>query len=386
MNIKFKNEYQKELYNNLLKLTNDKEYGGNEFLCKDIPINGTSLIYKIFTYSLPGYMQFKLPFAKDSRGTMFVLDTENKTVDLVALPMQKFFSFGEGEPHLAKLHDVNNAKHIYLKEDGSLMTSYISPIDGEIKLKSKNNPEYVNKEVINKALDINLRNDLYKAYKEEHLSIDLELTSPENRVLMEYKDYKLHVLSARSLMTGEKIDLRNENVKNKYPFIYNSLVKEIDKKEFDLNRNDIEGFVLEMPNGELLKVKTIPYLSIVAVINIQDMTKLSINLYSAAINEVLDEVRTLYHYKNRSENFPIDTLIAQADAAEEYARQTYLPLVKKINDFVQKNKHLETKEYIALAQKEEKDLMPALMTLYKGKDFNIKEFAIKKFGKKALSS
>lgn len=386
MNISFKNDYQEKLYNELMTLATDPSVGGNEFVFKDVAIKGQdNLVYRIFTYSLPGFNQFKLPSAKDSRGTMFIVDKDTGKAELIALPMQKFFSVGEGEPHLAKLHSVDNAKHIYMKEDGSLMTSYVCPVTGDLKLKSKNNAEYVNKNVIKKALPENLAKDLMKAYNEDSLCVDFELTSPENRVLMEYKDYKLHVLSARSLLDGNKVNLRNEDFQKKYPHIYDALVKEVPRNEYDLNRSDIEGYVLEMENGELLKVKTLPYLSMVAVVNIQDMSKLSVNLYAAAVNEILDEVRSLFHYRNRSENFPIEKLIAQADAAEDYARKTYLPFVKHINEFVENNKHLDVKDYIAKAQQEDKDLMPALMTLYKGKDFNLKDFAIKKFGKKALS-
>lgn len=387
MNINFKNKYQEKLYNELMTLVTDPSIGGNEFVIKDVAIKGQSnLLYRIFTYSLPGFTQFKLPSAKDSRGTMFIVDKNTGKAELIALPMQKFFSVGEGEPHLAKLHSVDNAKRIYMKEDGSLMTSYVSPIDGELKLKSKNNAEYVNKSVIGKALPENLMKDLMKAYIQDAICVDLELTSPENRVLMEYKDYKLHVLSARSLLTGDKIDVRSDFFKQEYPHIHDALVKEVPRNEYDLNRSDIEGYVLEMENGELLKVKTLPYLSMVAVVNIQDMSKLSVNLYAAAVNEILDEVRSLFHYRNRSENFPIDKLIAQADAAEDYARKTYLPFVKHVNEFVEKYKHLDIKDYIIKAQQEDKDLMPVLMTLYKGKEFNLKDFAIKKFGKKALSN
>lgn len=377
--MKEQNDFQKTLFTDLTNLVKNSS---GEFLTKDYNIEGhPNLIYRVFTYMIPRFSDFKNPNGLNCRGTMFLVNKETGEAQLVALPMKKFFSLGEGEKEDLAIK-IEDAKHAYIKEDGSLLTSYISPIDGKVKLKSKNVLEYLNKDAVMKSVSDALFAELQEI-SESGISVDLELTTPENRVMMEYSDYNVHVLKARSLETGEYIDIRSKEFAEKYPVIAEHLVKEVPVSSVDINRKDIEGYVLEFADGRLLKIKTIPYLSIVSVISIQDLNKEGENLYRAALDEVLDEVRSMFVYKARSPNYNLDQRLANVDKVEAYAKRTYHDMVKKVNELYESNKHLERGDF-ARAVKDEKQLMPLLMQLYTGGKADYKQTAIKIYAKNAL--
>lgn len=374
--MKFKNEYQENLYNGLMDLVKNFQ----EFHVKEQNIEGGK--FKTFNYTLAGYEQFRNnEYAKDCRGAMFFIpNDENKSISLIALPMKKFFSIGEGMPNEVKARNAKDIKEAFVKEDGSLITTYVSPVDGELHFKSKGNADYVNMNALNKALNEDFKKQLEELYVYHNICVDMEFTSPENRVIKEYKDYRVSVLKARSLNTGENIDIRSEEFKNNFPAVAEKLVEKVDLKDLNLKRKDIEGFVVTMNNGDMFKLKTLPYLSMVSAINFQSKEKLPENLYSAAVHEMMDEVRTLLHYKNRSDAFPIDKLIKQADLIEAYAQKTYIPMKKEIVTFVEKNKDLSDLEFTEKAKKECSKYMAPVMTLRKGGKFDIEGFAIKMFG------
>lgn len=372
----FKNEFQKKLYEGLNSLVEKHP----EFHSKEQKVNGGK--FKTFNYTLAGYEQFRNnEYAKDCRGAMFFIpENENDNISLVALPMKKFFSIGEGMPNEVKERNAKDIKEAFVKEDGSLITSYISPVDGELHFKSKGNADYVNMAALNKALNEEFKKQLDELYTYYDICVDMEFTSPENRVIKEYKDYSVSVLKARSLKTGESIDVHSEEFKLNFPAVAEKLVKKVELKDLDLKRKDIEGFVVTMNNGDMFKLKTLPYLSMVSAINFQSKEKLPENLYSAAVHEMMDEVRTLLHYKNRSDAFPIEKLIKQADLIEAYAQKTYIPMKKEILDFVENNKELSDGDFTNKAKKECSKYMGPIMTLRKGGKFDLENFAVKMFG------
>lgn len=376
-----KTDFQELTFNNLMTLV----AGSNgEFLFQDHPIAGQdNLVYRMFNYSLPGYMSFKQPSAKQCRGSMFLLDKTTNQAQLIALPMDKFFSIGEGVGEDLKFK-VSDAKRAFIKEDGSLLTSYLCPFEKTVKLKSMSQPLYINAEIINKSVPDALAKEL-GALAHDGICVDLELTTPENRVIIEYKDYKVTVIQARSILTGHKVDIRSDEFKHQYPNIAEHLVQEVAIEDVDLERSDIEGYVFELADGTLKKGKTIPYLSIVSVIKIQDFRKEAEYLYSAAINKVLDEVRSLFVYRAYSENYDLEGKLAKADKVEKYASETYNGFVTNLNRLFEENKHLDRREFATKLNKEKG--FSIMMKLYSGEEVKPEDYkkeAIKLFAKKAL--
>lgn len=346
------------------------------FMYKDFKSQNEQEVYRIFSYEIPRTSEFDLPGALDSRGTLFYVNLLDNTATLLALPMRKFFSLGETVG--SQKVDYKTAKRAFMKEDGSLLTTYLSPEDGKLKFKSQKQPTFKEYDIVEKSVSEDLAEELTKLY-EEGICVDLELTTPKNRVFLDYPDYKVHVLRARSREDGSNVDIRQ--VAESYPAVKAALVKEIPVSAMDINKAGIEGYVIEMNDGTLYKVKTIPYLSMSAVINMQDRSKEKQYMYQAALDGVLDDIRSLYHYRTHSPNFPLKEILAKLDATEVYAKRTYRELIEKVESLYESHKHLDRADY-AKAMKENQELMPLLMSKYTGKEVDYKAWAVKLYGSK----
>lgn len=367
--------FQRQLYTDLMNLA---QTSSGSFLYKDYPVEGReATCFRVFTYNIPKHSEFYQPNALNCRGTMFFVEGENAT--LLALPLKKFFSLGE-TPDSQGL-DPKTAVRAFLKEDGSLLTSYICPLDGSLKFKSMKMPTFMQYHLVEQSISPELKAEL-KTLTESGVSVCLELTTPENRVFIEYDTFAVHVLKARNLYNGEYVDIRSAEFAEQFPAIAGALVKEVDPKDINIQDKRIEGYVVEMENGELYKVKTLPYLTISSVINMQDRSKEREFIYAATLDEVLDEIRSLYNYRSHSPNFPLKEIMALIDEVEAYASDTYHALINTCEAFYQENKELDKASYARKAAQEQKEFMPVLMNLYLGPQVDYKAFAIKLYGRK----
>lgn len=379
MNNKF---CSKKLYNGLLDLLNIKD---KPFYYEDTKIND-ELSYRVFCYSLPGYMQLQLPFGKDTRGTMFLINhNTQEMIELVALPMQKFFAYGE-YPETSKL-DFSKAKKFYLKPDGSLLNTYLD-LDKELKFKTKRVPNQKTfNDIVERVMTVEFKNELKELTKTH--TVDCELTSPDNRVILEYKQTKLTVLKARNRTTGEYLDLHNNDFKLKFPVIHSNLVEELDLnllkdihlKNRYIDMKGIEGGVVEMEDGTLAKVKTMYYLTQNRFANIQDNKKRNRLLVEACLEETFDELRTLFHYRKRSEGYNLEGILKELDSIERQVRERYNPLYNEIIDFYNKHKELSIDEFTTLTRNSElKKHMSVLIPMKRGVKVNIKAYFLKTIG------
>lgn len=370
------NEYQKRLYKELLNLI-ETNPGSFKYIDYKQEEGGH---FRLFKYDIPKYSEFNQPSARDSRGTMFYINGED--ISLVALPLKKFHSLGE-TPETVNV-DYTQAKYAYIKEDGSLLTTYISPIDNKLKFKSMNMPTYMHHELIEEAISKELYLDLDRLTRNK-ISVCLELTTPKNRVFIEYNDYNVHVLKARDMNTGEYIDIRTPEFKSAYPVVAKSLVKQVPVDSINVNSKEIEGYVIEMADENIYKVKTIPYLTISSVVNIQDKSKQNEVIYKATMEEVLDEIRSLYHYKKHSPNFPLQDILDKIDEIENYAIKSYHYLKENVETFYNENKEMERGDFARKAKDTEFGyLLPVLMEKYLGRDVNYKQAAVKIYSKKIV--
>ncbi len=372
-----------DMFNGLMALCTDKE---KKFVFNDYKADETRS-YRVFTYQIPKFMDFAKPFAKESRGSMFLINTATGAMEsLVCIPMQKFFTYGENDN--TKYIHLEDVKRVMIKPDGSLISSY-TDLDGELAFKSKKMP--AKNSELNEILFSALSTELISEIKQLSLThtVDLELTSPLNRVILEYKEASVTVLKARSLTTGEALELFSDEVKSLYPHIHAALpklysldtIKDLNSKDKFLNLKDIEGLVIEMNNGEMYKVKTMYYLSQNRFANIQDFSKYDQLLVEAAIEETFDELRTLFHYRNRSENYGISEILSRMEIIEEKVANSYNPFVSLINDFYSEHKDLPIKDYIQkINEKEMKQYFNLLMPMYKGDRTNLKSFYMKTIG------
>lgn len=368
------NKFQTTLYNDLINLTEQKP----DVFVKKMFSQEDGSFFEIFNYKLAKKSDFELPNAMNCRGTMFYTYPDKQTKKLIALPMQKFFSLGEGGKKDNKFK-IENADSATIKEDGSLVTAYFCPMKNKVEFKSQNVPVFHQYDLI-QELDQHFKECLVKLV-ENGYSVDFELTSPKNRVVIEYNEVKSHIILIRNLENGKTTFANTEEFNTQFPELTHYCVKTINVKDIDIYRKDIEGYVLNF-QGETKKLKTIPFLDVVSVVQIQDKTKLKENLFKAALSGVMDEIRSLYYYKANSENYPLERFIKQADEAEKYAIDTYNEYKKNVQEFLENNKDLSKEEFTKKAVEMGKDYTPTLMQIYNNKEVNLKQTVIRLYSKK----
>lgn len=358
------NERQEQLYKNLMTLvqTNDA------FFFQDCIVDECK--YRIFNYRLSSYSDFLLPDAMECRGTMFQVGADDDAIRLAAWPMSKFFNLHEN-PITMDL-DLTTIESIANKADGSLISTYLHK--GELRLKSKGATESIQAVDAMKWLDLP-ENSMYKAeLKEEtwnNYTVNLEWTSPDNRIVLGYMEPKLIVLNIRDNMNGS------------YRTFFSSCIKRFLDPEVNLNglslvdfvtqvpdmQEDIEGFVVKLTSGIWFKIKTKKYL---ALHHCKDSVNNPRRLFEVIVNEGIDDIRSMFYTDQ--------LLMKQIDDMQALVDAVFNNMVTIVEVFYDKNKELDRKEFAIKAQQNVPKLYFGLiMQLYLGKPVNYKEFAIKHY-------
>jgi len=359
------NDFQSKLYRDLIKLCDTNE----AFFHKDhIKDNRT---YRIFNYRLASYGDFCSPNALECRGHMFEV-IDDIPVRLASLPMEKFFNLYEN-PFTENV-DLTKAIKVMAKEDGSLISTFIH--NGNLSLKSKASLES------DQAVDAlrwleNNQPSLYDELLDLTLfgyTVNMEWTSPNNRIVLGYQEDKLIILNIRNTFTGEYVNPSKFHLYNEIHKCWVENVEDLKAGEIDLfvsnipSMEDVEGFVVELSTGQKIKIKTEWYL-------VRHRAKDSVNaprrLFEAIISEAIDDVRTLFH----GDPVALQT-ISEMEARVE---PIFNHMIETVERFYEENKGLIRKDYAIKAQGLNDGLMPLYMNLYIGRENDYKEFAIKNY-------
>lgn len=360
--------FQENLFRNLMNLVEKNE----AFFFKDFTLD--SRIYRIFNYRLAAWSLFQEPDAINCRGSMF--DVTESPV-LVSLPPEKFFNYEEGGVNHSDLKIGVKMD----KMDGSLMSTYIH--EGSLNLKSKGSLFSTQAEMANKLL---LRNEeLFKELNNVALdgyTVNLEYTSPENRVVVPYQKEQLTILSVRCHKSGKSFigsELKDFLLKSNLVTL-NELVVNFDNTDNSYMTDDLlekirnetfgEGYVIQLlPNNSpsyLIKVKNLKYITL-------HQTKDTVNntraLFEAIIDENTDDLRSLFHDD--------EYVLTKISLMENSIQPIYNHMVNLVESFYEKNGKLDRKDYAILAQNEHKMFMPLLMNIYLGKKVDYKDFSKK---------
>lgn len=362
------NEYQQKLYKGLINLIATNANGTFQFK----EHNKDGVLYHIFNYRLASYSDFCAPYALECRGHMFEVDRDGRPLRLASLPMEKFFNLNEN-PFTENL-DLSNVKKIMNKEDGSLISTYLH--NGKLQLKTKASLE--SEQAIDAMNWLVLENpDLYDELYDITLlgyTVNMEWTSPHNRIVLGYPESSLKILNIRSNYTGQYSDIGNfSNYKTIKEYSVPN-VDDIPAEEINLfvqnipDMPEIEGFVLELKSGQKVKVKTDWYL-------VRHRAKDSINaprrLFEAIVTEAIDDVRTLFH------GDPVALQVISE--MEQKVEPIYNNMIKTVEKFYDENQSLTRKDYAIKAQSLQDGFMSLYMNLYIGRDNDYRQFAIKNY-------
>ena len=367
------NNYQKTLYEDLVKLTDSTE----AFFFKDFTLDDQ--VYRIFNYRLASWTEFQLPGGLDARGIMFNI-TDPNNVFVVSMPPQKFFNYEEG--------GVDHTSYAFgdkmVKMDGSLISTYLH--QGNLFLKSKaslfSEQALSAMKLLNQDENQDYKAELTKLVKDGY-TVNLEYTSPDNRIVIPYQEEKLTILSVRRHEDGFNTfatRLRNFLDSNGYKELQNHLVQSEQLHDQTIEHSSFveavraeqegEGYVVELlvseQNSYLVKLKNIKYITL-------HQTKDSVNsdkrLFEAVIEEATDDLRGMF--------FDDPYVLEKIEAMENKVRPVYNHIIKTVEDFYETNKNLSRKDYAILAKAELPKFMPLCMNAYLGYNNDYKDFSKK---------
>jgi len=353
-----------EIYADLMALVESSE----SFFFKDVVLMGT--IFRIFNYRLCSYSDFLLPSALECRGIMFEVHGDGYVVDIASRPMTKFFNYKEN-PFTENV-DFSKITHCMVKEDGSLISTYLHMND--VRLKTKGS---LDSDQAVAAMKWLAEEDHKRLRGESYIlglqgwTVNFEWTSPNNRIVLGYEDDGLVVLNVRNNFTGEYMphDLY-PSVIQKYAVVdCISGIVDIGRYVDQIPQiNGIEGYVLRLDDDQMIKIKTDWYLA-------RHRAKDSINspkrLFRAIIGEEIDDIIVMFEEDKVAVKI-INDMIALVNPIFNH-------MIATVELYHETNKHLTRKDYAIKARDLDDGLMGLYMNMYTGKVNDYKAFAKKHF-------
>lgn len=198
-------------------------------------------------------------FAAECRGITFRPDGK-----IAARTLHKFFNVGQEDSTRPENIDWTKVVRIMDKRDGSMITPVL--VDGKVKCKTKKS--FDTKEAA--LADSLIRSDSAKLQWVNDLLLcgytpTFEVTSPNLPIVLMYDKDELTLLHIRSNSTGRYLD--EDEVKAFKPpfpiveniiddFVFDGEVSWPLLKEFAELRQGCEGVVIQIENGDMVKLKT----------------------------------------------------------------------------------------------------------------------------------
>lgn len=360
------NAQQEKLYKNLLELT---KFEPKVFYF--VPVCHEEVMYRAFNYRIiPSYSAWLTnDSALECRGITFRVDDKNQPTDVVCWPFEKFFNLNEN-PFTMDL-DLNNAKEILVKEDGSLISSLYLP-SGKLHLKSKASFQSKEAKAANELMGTAPFKDLHDwtlDWTKRGYTVILEYTSPFNKIVVPYSESTLTILAIRNNLDGTYVDLfgmmdslpteiRTHLVKNLVDEVEdaNAFVQSIH------NQKGVEGYVVRLQTGQRTKIKTAWYKGIHYARGKKKLCDVA--LAKLVLEESIDDVR--------SSHVDSPEVLERIDRVTRAVSQLYNETLAATSEFYEDHKHLDRGDFAIKAKKELSGTqMGIVMQLYSGKKANV---------------
>jgi T4 RnlA family RNA ligase len=363
-----------QLYQNLMRLS---QIDDSPFYHVDHVNPHDGFTYRVFSYRLGSYTDFLEDDALECRGHMFRL--VGNDVELVSVPFQKFFNVAENPFTMGLDFSRDNIEHIAVKEDGSLISTYLDN-SGVLRLKSKTSltssmaeaSMELLPEITNPAASYSLH-ELCETLENEGYTVSMEYIGPSNRIVLPYDKHDLVVLGVRNRETLEYMTYEDMEFSGIAPYYTaHNILNDIDEDTEEYvdsikNMKGIEGFVIRLKDGLMVKVKTDEYVSLH---HAKDSVSSPKRLMGVVLEEATDDLRQMFSDDEQA--------LREIENMERFVTHLVNHLVKNAEEFYENNKNLERKDFAIKGQKElEKDQFSLAMAKYSGKEINYKSFVFK---------
>ena len=214
----------------------------------------------IFSYEINA--DFTNPVVQEARG--IIIDVAN--LEVVCWPFRKFGNHNES---YADTIDWTTAR-VQEKVDGSIMKLYYYnnswnwATNNNIRANNAMANNFTNHTFLDLIkLTVNY-NELNFDKLDKNKTYIFELTSPENQIVIKYKEYKLFHLGTRNNITGEET---NEYIgieqPKQYPLTtFEDCIKAVNTLNTDNTNVEHEGFVVVDANWHRVKIKSLAYITL----------------------------------------------------------------------------------------------------------------------------
>lgn len=264
------------------------------FYRNDMVVNGYNV--KIFNYRLAQFNDFYVDSdinAFELRGITFIQNENGSWERFPALT--KFFNLNQNQGWMKE--DVINKKVVRVqdKADGSL-TQFVHFPDGTVLPKTKQSFDNEQCIAAKRIYDNNenLRRLILDSYVKGY-TVLFEYVSPFNQIVIPYENSELRIIQIRNSATGEylsTLDMMAIAASYDVSMVEDFFVKEntIEKLlELKETVEGVEGWVVTLEDGQMLKIKTQWYLDrhgLISEIREND-------IIAAVVNEEIDDIITV---------------------------------------------------------------------------------------------
>lgn len=355
-------QWQTQLYADLMALASNED---RTFFFVDHKLEDKT--YRVFAYHYATYTDWQKPSALECRGAMFEMEGETPK-RLACVPMEKFFNVNEN-PFTQNL-DFSQVVSYSEKMDGSLISTYMhGPF---LKLKSKtsltSDQAVSAMRFVSKLMNAPLLRAL-QTLTSHGFTVNMEWTSPDNRIVVPYQESKLTILNVRFNASGQY--MHRDAILREHPELApfwveeRSFEGEEDPIEYIKNMVNLEGYVLYFRNGLKAKMKSDWY---VTLHRTKDTISSEKKLYEAIVEDRYDDLMSLWHE---------DEAMKQRIVKMQHIVGNAMAGLAAVYTFYNDNKDLDRKTYALKGQADYPEIFHLLMQVYSGKEPDFKIHLVK---------
>lgn len=285
--------------------------------------------------------------------------------EIVALPFPKFFNLSENDYVRSENINLKRFDAATEKVDGSLLSFFLLNDRIEVKtMKSVYSDTAIEaREYLKDRPDV----QEFARYCLDHsLSPIFEYVSPSDaaRIVIDYGKKNFILLGARDIVTGTIYSVSNFPLKEKFPASIDMAQCFNTKDAFDayMDNAEVEGVVITLDNGDMVKIKTKWYCGIHKLLDLFNMK----NVLEMIVEGKSDDAKSQLELNGRVKES------ATIDRVEKSFLERYSIIEKELHDKFNEFKSKEfTKKDIAMGfMKENKPLASLVFKLYDDKDYS----------------